>query len=69
MTRLLTTKELNRYMKLHVITSPSRTAEAFNIENIIDPGDTRPIMCHFIETAQQVVETRLGPGSKPTYRP
>jgi propionyl-CoA carboxylase beta chain len=30
---------------LNAVRSPFRTAEAFNIEDIIDPRDTRPLMC------------------------
>ncbi len=37
--------------RLQAIASPFRTAEAFNIEDIIDPRDTRPMLCDFIETA------------------
>ena len=54
--------------RLKAIASPFRTAEAFNIEDIIDPRDTRPILCDFIETAQGVIKTQLGPTAVP-YRP
>lgn len=51
--------------KLDALASPFRTAEAFNIEDIIDPRDTRPMLCEFIEMAQSVISTQLGPTSTP----
>jgi acetyl-CoA carboxylase carboxyltransferase component len=54
--------------RLQALASPFRTAEAFNIEEIIDPRDTRPMVCDFIETAQAVLETQLGPSPTP-YMP
>ena len=50
------------------IASPFRTAEAFNIEDIIDPRETRPVLCDFVETAQDVLRTQLGPSAVP-YQP
>ena len=47
--------KLRRYM------SPFRTAEAFGIEEIIDPRDTRPLLCEWIETAYDLVFSELGP--------
>lgn len=55
--------------RLNAFTSPFRTAEAFNIEGIIDPRDTRPILCDFIELAQPVLKTQLGPTAGPSYQP
>lgn len=37
--------------RLHAVTSPFRTAEKFNVEDIIDPRDTRPLLCEFAELA------------------
>jgi len=54
---------------LQMISSPFRTAEAFNIEDIIDPRDTRPILCDFIETAQEMLKTQLGPSYGPVWNP
>jgi acetyl-CoA carboxylase carboxyltransferase component len=54
--------------RLQAIASPFRTAEAFNIEDIIDPRDTRPILCDFINTAQAMLKEQLGPGPVP-YMP
>jgi len=55
--------------RLKAVASPFRTAEAFNIEEIIDPRDTRPILCDFIETAQGMLKTQLGPTIGPSYHP
>ena len=55
--------------RLKAIASPFRTAEAFNIEDIIDPRDTRPILCDFIEMAQGMIKTQLGPTVGPSYWP
>ena len=54
--------------RLEALASPFRTAEAFNIEEIIDPRDTRPMVCEFIETAQPILETQLGLSPTP-YMP
>ncbi len=55
--------------RLKAIASPFRTAEAFDIEDIIDPRDTRPLLCEFIETAQTVLRTQLGRSPALSYRP
>ncbi len=47
--------------RLQAIASPFRTAEAFNSEDIIDPRDTRPMVCDFVEMAQNELKTQLGP--------
>jgi len=54
---------------LQAIASPFRTAEAFNIEDIIDPRDTRPLLCDFLETAQAALKTQLGPSYGPAWSP
>ena len=61
-------KRLEIEDRLEALASPFRTAEAFNIEEIIDPRDTRPIVCEFVEMAQAVLETQLGPSPTP-YMP
>jgi acetyl-CoA carboxylase carboxyltransferase component len=43
------------------ISSPFRTAEAFGIEDIIDPRDTRSLLCEWVETAYDVESKNLGP--------
>ena len=37
--------------RLDAVTSPFRTVEKFNVEDIIDPRDTRPLLCEFAELA------------------
>jgi acetyl-CoA carboxylase carboxyltransferase component len=49
--------------------SPFRTAEAFAVEDIIDPRDTRAYLCRFIEAAQTRIATSLGPKHKTGVRP
>ena len=41
--------------------SPFRTAEAFGIEEIIDPRDTRPLLCDWVEIAYSLLANDLGP--------
>jgi len=55
--------------RLKAIASPFRTAEAFDIDDIIDPRDTRPLLCAFIDMAQGILKTQLGPAAGPGYRP
>jgi acetyl-CoA carboxylase carboxyltransferase component len=47
--------------RLNVLASPFRTAEHFGIEEIIDPRETRPLLCEWIETAYRLLPTELGP--------
>lgn len=47
--------------------SPFRTAEQFKIEEIIDPRNTRPILCNWIEEAYDILPENLGRKSY-TYR-
>jgi len=37
--------------RLAKVTSPFRSAERFNVEDIIDPRDTRPLLCEFADLA------------------
>jgi propionyl-CoA carboxylase beta chain len=37
--------------RLDKVTSPFRSAEMFNVEDIIDPRDTRPLLCEFADLA------------------
>lgn len=54
--------------RLDSVRSPFRTAEAFGIEHIIDPRDTRPILCDWVEQAYRVEATKLGKRAR-GYRP
>ena len=51
--------------ELIALTSPYRMAEAFAVEDIIDPRETRQYLCTFIDTAYSTLPTKLGP--KPRY--
>jgi acetyl-CoA carboxylase carboxyltransferase component len=46
--------------ELRELTSPFRTAEAFGVEDIIDPRDTRRYLCRFIDAAQAKLRSGLG---------
>jgi acetyl-CoA carboxylase carboxyltransferase component len=48
--------------------SPLRTAEAFGIEEIIDPRDTRRLLCEWVRAAYALLPSELGPKSR-TCRP
>lgn len=49
--------------------SPWRTAEAFGVEDIIDPRETREIVGRFLQPAYAAITTRLGPPSPWRMRP
>ena len=61
-------KEKEIENKLRALASPFGTAGAFNIEEIIDPRDTRPMLCDFVEMAQPILQMQLGPNPTP-YMP
>tara|TARA_B100000408_G_C10282661_1_gene216697 strand:- start:416 stop:1117 length:702 start_codon:yes stop_codon:yes gene_type:complete len=44
--------------------SPLRTAEAFGVEEVIDPRDTRPLLCDWVELAYEIIPTQLGPKAR-----
>jgi acetyl-CoA carboxylase carboxyltransferase component len=48
--------------RLNRVRSPFRTAEKFGVEDIIDPRDTRPLLCEFAEAAYRMLEP--GPVTK-----
>jgi acetyl-CoA carboxylase carboxyltransferase component len=45
---------------LNELRSPFRTAEAFGVEELIDPRDTRRILCEWITTAYDRLPSELG---------
>lgn len=53
--------------KLTGVRSPFRAAEAGDVIDIIDPRDTRPIVCRFVEAMQPVLKRNAGP--KRSVRP
>jgi acetyl-CoA carboxylase carboxyltransferase component len=55
--------------ELLAMNSPLRTAEAFGVEDVIDPRQTRPLLCQFIEAVQPALRTGLGPKYTSGVRP
>ncbi|MEU6796276.1 carboxyl transferase domain-containing protein [Nonomuraea wenchangensis] len=51
--------------RLEAVRSPFRTAEAFLVEDIIDPADTRPLLTDWVKDAYAALE----PGPRSTTRP
>jgi len=49
--------------------SPFRTAEAFDVEEIIDPRETRSLLCEFVRNARDITKTQLGPKWRLGVRP
>ena len=54
--------------RLNALASPFRTAEATG-QDIIDPRESRSLLCDFIDEAQSVLATQLGPSPYLPYRP
>jgi acetyl-CoA carboxylase carboxyltransferase component len=53
-------EELERYYQR--LASPFRTAEAFGVVDIVEPAETRPLLCRWIHDAQRRLRTQaLGP--------
>jgi acetyl-CoA carboxylase carboxyltransferase component len=42
--------------RLNRVRSPFRVAEAFGVEEIIDPRDTRPLLCEFANLVAKLRE-------------
>jgi acetyl-CoA carboxylase carboxyltransferase component len=55
--------------ELKRLASPFRTAEAFAIEDLIDPRETRPYLCQFIDALQGRLASQLGPKWRTGVRP
>jgi acetyl-CoA carboxylase carboxyltransferase component len=47
--------------ELASLRSPFLTAEAFGVEEIIDPRETRPLLVEWARRAYEIVQTELGP--------
>lgn len=58
-------KERELEAELKPYASPYRTAEAFAVEELIDPRQTRPILCEFIALAEKRLQADVG--LKPRY--
>jgi acetyl-CoA carboxylase carboxyltransferase component len=50
--------------RLNAVRSPFRTAERFSVEEIIDPRDTRPLLCDWASRAHELVRHELAAGPK-----
>ena len=59
--------EIERF--LWMLSSPFRSLEAFEVDDMIDPPETRPLLCDFIQAAQPVLATQVGPPTSVAYRP
>ncbi len=53
--------ELERLRReLAAVSSPFRTAERFGVQDLIDPRDTRPLLCAWVRDAYRVLPPLLG---------
>ena len=50
--------------RLDAVRSPFRTAERFGVEEIIDPRETRPLLCAWARRAHEIVAHEAGGGPK-----
>jgi acetyl-CoA carboxylase carboxyltransferase component len=50
--------------RLDAVRSPFRTAERFSVEDIVDPRDTRPLLCDWAVRAHELVLQELATGPK-----
>lgn len=62
-------KEIEIEAGLRAYASPFRTAEAFAVEEIIDPRETRPLLCEFVMLAEGRLKIGLGPKPKSGVSP
>ena len=56
------TRELENYYEQ--LQSPFRTAERFGVLDIIDPRETRSLLCDWVEQAYRILPQQLGPTSR-----
>jgi methylmalonyl-CoA decarboxylase subunit alpha len=62
-------KEQELEQRLRAYASPFRTAEALAVEEIIDPRETRPMLCEYIELAERRLKIGLGPRARAGVAP
>ncbi|MDP6778079.1 MAG: carboxyl transferase domain-containing protein [Candidatus Latescibacteria bacterium] len=55
--------------ELRVYSSPFRSAEALAVDEIIDPRETRPILCEYLAMAESRLKIALGPRAKAGVAP
>jgi acetyl-CoA carboxylase carboxyltransferase component len=46
--------------ELIAVSSPFRTAERFGVQDLIDPRDTRPLLCDWVQNAYRVLPEQTG---------
>jgi acetyl-CoA carboxylase carboxyltransferase component len=62
-------REAEIEVELRAHASPFRMAEAFAVEDMIDPRETRPYLCRSLSAAQSRLRTSLGPKYQSGVRP
>jgi propionyl-CoA carboxylase beta chain len=55
--------------RLEAVRSPFRTAESFLVEDVIDPADTRPLLCEWAAGAYAQLAATPRPSPPTSYRP
>jgi acetyl-CoA carboxylase carboxyltransferase component len=53
--------------RMEAVRSPFRTAEAFGVEDVVDPAQTRPLLAEWVADAVAAPRAPRGPGAR--YRP
>jgi acetyl-CoA carboxylase carboxyltransferase component len=62
-------REAELEAELQALSSPFRMAEAFAVEDVIDPRETRAYLNRFVETAYLTLPSKLGPKARYGVRP
>jgi acetyl-CoA carboxylase carboxyltransferase component len=62
-------REAELEAELRALSSPFRMAEAFALEDMIDPAETRPYLSRLLALAQTKIRTTLGPKFQSGVRP
>lgn len=62
-------RELEIEAEYRAVSSPFLTAEAFGVEDIIDPRETRAYLCRFLDAARERLEADVGPKARYGVRP
>lgn len=62
-------KEKEIEAELRPYASPFRTAEAFAVEEIIDPRETRPVLSEFVALAERRLQINVGPRLRSGVQP
>ena len=55
--------------RLESVRSPYKTAEAFLVEDVVDPAQTRPLLCDWVMSAYDVLGSTPRPAPPQSYRP